>query len=118
MTLRKLAQTMVTYPLPNKTHLLVKDHLVAEATELFNVCTEGTCYLGEAIGKASFLQSFVQDKVDAWVCEIRTLSKIALDQPQASLVPRPSPAPVFDRRFCILQAIKNWSRRRPGNEAT
>ena len=30
-----------------------------------------------------------------------------------SLVPRPSPAPVFDG----LQAIKNWSRRRPGNEA-
>ena len=39
-----------------------------------------------------------------------------------SLVPRPSPAPVFDRlqwlSFCILQAIKNRSRGRPGNEAT
>ena len=34
-----------------------------------------------------------------------------------SLVPRPSPAPVFDRllaQYCILQAIKNRSRGRPG----
>ena len=30
--------------------------------------------------------------------------------------PRPFPVPVFD--IGILQAIKNWSRRRPGNEAT
>ena len=63
--------------------------MVAEATELFkdtgiHVCTEGTRYLGAAIGKASFLQSFVRDKVDAWVCETKTLSKIALDQPQAA----------------------------------
>ena len=40
-----------------------------------------------------------------------------------SLVPRPSPAPVFDRLQYtasdqkLLQAIKNWSRGRPGNEA-
>ena len=46
-----------------------------------------------------------------------------------SLVPRPSPAPDFGRlqygrnrapfwlHFCILQAIKNWSQGRPGNEA-
>jgi len=49
---------------------VVKDHLVAEATELFkdtgiHVCTEGTHYLGAAIGKASFLQSFLRDKADA-----------------------------------------------------
>ena len=39
----------------------------------------------------------------------------------ASLVPRPSPAPVFDRfkrsKTGALQAIKNWSQGRPGNEA-
>ena len=36
-----------------------------------------------------------------------------------SLVPRPSPAPVFDRLQYAKteQAIKNWSRGRPGNEA-
>ena len=38
-----------------------------------------------------------------------------------SLVPRPSPAPVFDRIYPIMwaghKAIKNWSRGRPGNEA-
>ena len=32
-----------------------------------------------------------------------------------SLIPRPSPAPAFD---CILQAIKNWRRGRPGNEGS
>ena len=38
-----------------------------------------------------------------------------------SLVPRPSPTPVFEPAwlsFCILQAIKNRSRGRPGNEAS
>ena len=56
-----------------------------------------------------------------------------------SLVPRPSPAQVFDHlqyaktvfvflssffavcknedSFCILQVIKNWNQERPGNEA-
>ena len=37
-----------------------------------------------------------------------------------SLVPRPSIPPVFDclqYAFCILQAIKNWRCRRPGNKA-
>ena len=32
----------------------------------------------------------------------------------SSLVPRPSPVPVFDR----LQYAEYWSRRRPGNEAS
>ena len=34
---------------------------------------------------------------------------------KCSLVPRPFPPPVFER---ILQAIKNWRRERPGNEAS
>ena len=42
-----------------------------------------------------------------------------------SLVPRPSHSPVLitctgvvcKNRFCILQAIKNWTVERPGNEA-
>ena len=32
---------------------------------------------------------------------------------QGTLIPRSSLAPVFD----VLQAIKNWSQGRPGNEA-
>ena len=38
-----------------------------------------------------------------------------------SLVPRPSPAPVFDclqYAWRVLQAIKNWSQGRPENEST
>ena len=31
-----------------------------------------------------YLRSFMRDKVDAWVYEIKALSKIALDQPQAA----------------------------------
>ena len=73
--------------------LLVKDHMVAEARELFkdtgiHVCTEGTRWLSAweqpLACKASFLQSFMQDKVDAWVCENKTLSKVTLDQPHAA----------------------------------
>ena len=37
---------------------------------------------------------------------------------QLSLVPRPSPAPVFDRLQYAKTEIKNWSRGRPGNEAS
>jgi len=35
-----------------------------------------------------------------------------------SLVPRPSTPPVFDCFQFILEVIKNWRRRRPGNEAS
>ena len=42
--------------------------------------------------------------------------KALFDVCMYSLVPRSSPAPVFDC-FSILQVIKTWSRGRPGNEA-
>ena len=35
-----------------------------------------------------------------------------------SLVPRPSMPPVFDRFQFILEVIKNWRHRRPGNETS
>ena len=58
--LAKIGPDYGYFPNANKTRLLVKDHLVAEATELFkdtgiHVCTEGTHYLGAAIGKANLL---------------------------------------------------------------
>ena len=51
------------------------------------VWRELASYLGAAMAcKASFLQSFMQDKVDAWVCENKTLSKVTLDQPHAAYI--------------------------------
>ena len=95
---------------------------------------------------------WAQDQFCFHECDWKTETEeyIVGREAQASLVPRPSPAPVFDRLqyaktvfayckrsktgageglgmrlgsghqvtgFCILQAIKYWSRGRPGNEA-
>ena len=47
------------------------------------------------------------------VAVLQCLMNISNSAIPSSLVPRPSPPPVFDR----LQAIKNWRWGRPGNEA-
>ena len=74
---------------PTKTRLLVKDHLFVAAFDLFSdtgitVCCEGVRYLEAAIGSPSFVKSFMQERVGAWVHEIKRLSTIALEQPQSA----------------------------------
>ena len=74
---------------PTKTRLLVKDHLFVAASDLFSdtgitVCCKGVRYLGAAIGSPSFVKSFMQERVGAWVHVIKRLSTIALEQPQSA----------------------------------
>ncbi len=77
------------FPNAAKTWLIVKDGLVEKAKVTFqgtDVITtdEGKRYLGSAIGKRSFLETCVEQKVDTWVEELKRLSSIAISQPHAA----------------------------------
>ena len=45
---------------------------------------EGQKYLGSAIGKQTFIESYVQQKVTTWIDELDHLSSIAITQPHAA----------------------------------
>ena len=87
--LQRLGPDYGYIPNPRKTQLLVKDHLLDAASDLFRetgitVCSEGTRYLGAAIGTDTFVKSFIQGKVGGWVHEVKCLSTIAVEQPQSA----------------------------------
>ena len=77
------------YVSPKKSGLVVKERCYQEATELFRdtgvmITDEGSRYLGAAIGRDSFLQSYIKTKVDEWMGELKKLSVFAQTQPQAA----------------------------------
>ena len=72
-----------------KTVLLVKPGLVEKARQIFEsmdvrIVSEGTKYLGSAIGEPEFLQSFFQGKVAEWLPELERLKEFASTKPQAA----------------------------------
>ena len=77
------------YPNTTKTWLIVKDNNLEEATTLFqgmgvSVTVERKRHLRAAIGKKSFIESYVKHKVSGWVLEVEFLSSIAVTQPHAA----------------------------------
>ena len=48
------------------------------------ITEEGKKYLGSAIGKQTFIERYVQQKVTTWVDELERLSSIAIIQPHAA----------------------------------
>ncbi len=77
------------FPNASKTWLIVKDGQLEKAKTTFlgtdvNTTEEGKRYLGSAIGKRSFLETYVKQKVDTWVEELERLSSIAISQPHAA----------------------------------
>ena len=48
------------------------------------ISEEGERYLGGAVGTLSFVQTFVQRKVEGWVREVEKLSKFAETQPHSA----------------------------------
>ena len=77
------------YVNPKKSVLVVKERCYQEATELFRdtgvmITDEGSRYLGAAIGRDSFLQSYIKTKVDEWMGELKKLAVFAQTQPQAA----------------------------------
>ena len=69
------------------------------------VSTEGECYLGGAMGTFSFLQQYVERKVDGWVKELEKLSKIAATQPHAAYA---AFTHGFSSKWNHLIRVSNW----------
>ena len=72
-----------------KTWLLVQSDLLEKANELFGatgvqITTEGVKYLGSAIGKRAYVESFLDLKVKEWRKELERLSAFAKTEPHAA----------------------------------
>ena len=77
------------FPNPSKTWLIVKEEYKEKAESAFGgtqvvISEEGKKYLGSAIGKRTFIENYVQQKVTTWVSELERLSSIAITQPHAA----------------------------------
>lgn len=62
----------------SKTYLIVKEGYKDEAESIFegtrvDITEEGSRYLGSAIERQSFIESYVQQKVVTWVDELERL---------------------------------------------
>ena len=73
----------------SKTCIIVKENKLAEAHEKFSttgisICAEGHEYLGSAIGTPSFIEKFIQSKVQSWSEDVIHLAGIASSQPHAA----------------------------------
>ena len=78
------------FPNPKKSCVVVDRSFVASARKIFSplnvqVVTSHR-FLGGFLGDVSARSSFVQDKVDCWVSDVRHLSEMAVPQPQAAFV--------------------------------
>ena len=72
-----------------KSWLVTKDDHLLTASDLFgdtnvNITSEGRSVLGSPIGKPSFIESFVNEKVQEWTNDIENLSMFADSQPHAA----------------------------------
>lgn len=76
------------FPNASKTWLIVKEGYKDEVVSTFEgtqvvITVEGQKYLGSAIGKQTFVDSYVQQKVAIWVDQLERFSSIAITQPHA-----------------------------------
>ena len=79
------------FPNSSKTYLVVKHPDIAvQARILFagtgvKITTDGRRYLGSAIGDVSFINSYVEEKVQKWIDDVTELSAYAVEEPQIAL---------------------------------
>ena len=71
---------------PSKSWLIVKKEYLEEAKILFkntglNITSEGRKHLGAAVGSETFKESYVKDKIENWIIQIKELAKIAWVEP-------------------------------------
>ncbi len=74
---------------PPKTWLIVKPDLADEARRVFDnfgieITATGSRHLGAALGTRTFVDQYVQQKVEKWVSEVQQLAKVARTQPHAA----------------------------------
>ena len=72
---------------PKKTWLIVKPDHLQSAQEMFrdtgvSITSEGRRHLGAAIGRRSFVEDYMNEKVNNWVGEVTKLASIATTHPQ------------------------------------
>ena len=77
------------YPNTNKTCLIVKSEKLEEAKSIFGntgirITTEGEKHLGAVIGSEKYKDTFVKNKVEEWVQEVKELSEIAKTEPHSA----------------------------------
>ena len=77
------------FPNASKTCLVVKGGYKDEAISIFKgtkvvITEEGKKYLGSAIGKQTFIEYYVQQKITTWVEELECLTSIAITQPHTA----------------------------------
>ena len=87
-TLCELGPKFGYYPEGSKSWLIIKGNH-EHAVEIFHgtkikITTEGQRHLGAVIGSIEYKQTYIQDKVNQWIKELQTLSKIAWFEPQAA----------------------------------
>ena len=79
------------YPNAPKTWLILKSPELRErAEELFggsgvNITTDGKRHIGAALGTQEFKEAYVMKKVQKWKSDVKELSAIAKEEPQAAL---------------------------------
>ena len=76
-------------PNANKCWLIVKQSALQRAEDSFrgtgvNISVEGQKHLGAPLGTRNFAETFVRNKVQKWLNEVKCLSTIAKTQPQAA----------------------------------
>ena len=64
--------------------------MLPEALELFAGCNiqitcQGERHLGAVVGTEDFRNQYIKEKVNKWVQDVRSLAKIAQEEPQAAL---------------------------------
>ena len=77
------------FPNASKTFLLVKQHKLDQAKELFDrtgiqITVEGRPYLGRALGTEAFVTEILKAKVAGWTKEIERLTSFAHMHPHAA----------------------------------
>ncbi len=77
-SIRSLGPGYGYFPSPSKTWLVVKEHCLERAREIFKdtqiqITSEGRPYLGSS----KYIMDFMSEKVDQWIDEIDDLSKVA-----------------------------------------
>ena len=87
--LNEIGPSFGYYPNASKTWLVVKEEYIEDAQKTFsthgvNLTTGGHKHLGSAIGDDTFLEHFIQKKVEKWLAQLHTLSEIALTEPHAA----------------------------------
>ena len=79
------------FPKPAKTHIIVKSpELLEKAEKLFggegvHVTSDGERHIGAVVGSAEFKEQYVRKKVKKWTEDVKQLSTIAQEEPQAAL---------------------------------